>query len=198
MENKNNTHVVSLAMDDGVYKERLAAILRITQATKIIKEDIIPCKIEEDLYLGSLGSANNKSALISLNVTHILTVANSLPIAHPNDFKYKIIEVRDRSDVSLLPFFDECFAFIEEARTTGGAVLVHCFAGRSRSVTIIVAYLMFKNGMSLSEAMEHVKGKRPVVSPNSGFMLQLANYERYLRGNSFIYFSRIIDIIIIP
>ncbi|KAK4478022.1 hypothetical protein RD792_017287 [Penstemon davidsonii] len=102
-----------------------------------------------------------------------------------------------RSDVNLLPFFDECFAFIDEARTTGGAVLVHCFAGRSRSVTIIVAYLMFKNGMSLSEAMEHVKGKRPVVSPNSGFMLQLADYERYLRGNSFIYFSRIIDISII-
>ncbi|KAL3812695.1 hypothetical protein ACJIZ3_013963 [Penstemon smallii] len=184
MENKNNTQVVSLARDNDVYKERMAAVIRITRATKFVKEDTIPCKIEEDLYLGSLGSANNKSALKSLNVTHILTVANSLPVAHPNDFKYKIIEVCDRSDVTLLPFFDECFAFIEEARTTGGAVLVHCFAGRSRSVTIIVAYLMFKNGMSLSKAMEHVKGKRPVVSPNSGFMLQLADYERYLREHA--------------
>lgn len=45
----------------------------------------------QGLYLGSFGAASNKSALKSLNITHILTVANSLPPLHPNDFVYKIV-----------------------------------------------------------------------------------------------------------
>lgn len=45
----------------------------------------------QGLFLGSIGAANNKNALKSLNVTHILTVASSLPPAHPNDFVYKVI-----------------------------------------------------------------------------------------------------------
>lgn len=183
---KDNTSIVeipSLAMDDAAYKERIAALLKVIQVSKILKDDNIPCQIEEGLYLGSLGAANNRSALKGLNVTHILTVAHSLAPAHPNDFVYKVIEVADREDVALSQFFDECFAFIEEARSSGGGVLVHCFAGRSRSVTIVVAYLMFKRGMSLSEALQYVRMKRPMISPNSGFKLQLQEYERFLQGN---------------
>lgn len=50
------------------------------------------------------------------------------------------------------------------------------------SVTVVVAYLMKKHGMSVSEALKHVKSKRPIASPNSGFMLQLQNFEKSLRG----------------
>ena len=42
--------------------------------------------------MGSVGTAANKNALKSLNVTHILTVAGKLPPAHPGDFVYKIID----------------------------------------------------------------------------------------------------------
>lgn len=37
---------------------------------------------------------------------------------------------------------------------------------------------MKKHGMSHSEAFELVKSKRPVVSPNAGFMTQLENYDK--------------------
>ncbi|CAK9137179.1 unnamed protein product [Ilex paraguariensis] len=167
---------------DEIYRERISALWQAMRATKCIREDNVPFKIEEGLYLGSLGAANNKSALKSLNITHILTVANSLAPAHPNDFTYKIVNVLDREDINISHYFDECFEFIDEAKRKGGGVLVHCFVGRSRSVTIIVAYLMKKHGMSLSEALEHVKSKRPVASPNSGFLLQLQNFEKSLRG----------------
>lgn len=40
--------------------------------------------------------------------------------------------VPDREDVNLSQYFEECFAFIEEAWAAGGSVLVHCLAGRSR------------------------------------------------------------------
>nr|UBK24583.1 MKP2 [Chrysanthemum x morifolium] len=166
---------------DELHKERMAAPLRVVYATKYVKHDNIPAQIDEGLYLGSVGAANNKTLLKSLNVTHILTVANSLPPAYPNDFTYKIVDVSDREEVNIAQFFDECFNFINEGKRMGG-VLVHCFVGRSRSVTVILAYLMKKHHMSLSEALDLVKSKRSVASPNSGFMLQLQNYEKCLRG----------------
>ncbi|PRQ36849.1 putative phosphoric monoester hydrolase [Rosa chinensis] len=143
----------------------------------LCREDNIPCQIEEGLFLGSLGAANNKETLENLNVTHILTVADSLPPKYPNDFVYRVLNVEDRRTTDLQQHFDECFNYIEEAKTSGGGVLVHCFSGKSRSATIVLSYLMKKHRMSLSEALEHVKEKRPEAAPNAGFIKQLKNLE---------------------
>ncbi|CAI9118589.1 OLC1v1020179C1 [Oldenlandia corymbosa var. corymbosa] len=161
----------------------MEGMVEINHDTASVIEDNIPCKIEEGLYLGSLGAASNKSALKSLNITHILTVANSLPPVHANDFVYKIVDIPDREDVKISQYFDDCFEFIDDAKKKGGGVLVHCFVGRSRSVTIVVAYLMKKHGMSLSQALDHVRSKRPVASPNKGFMSQLMDFEKTLKGS---------------
>ncbi|KDP40107.1 hypothetical protein JCGZ_02105 [Jatropha curcas] len=167
---------------DESIKKQIAALLRVINATRC-KEDNIPCEIEDGLFVGSVGAANNKDKLKSKNVTHILTVANSLAPAHKNDFVYKIIGVADKEDTNLIQYFDECFNFIEEAKRQGGGVLVHCFVGRSRSVTVVVAYLMRKHGMSLSQALQHVKSRRPQASPNSGFILQLQEFEKSLQAS---------------
>uniref|UniRef100_A0A2P2JH78 protein-tyrosine-phosphatase n=1 Tax=Rhizophora mucronata TaxID=61149 RepID=A0A2P2JH78_RHIMU len=91
-------------------------------------------------------------------------------------------EVVDREDTNLKQYFDECFEFIDEAKRQNGGVLVHCFVGRSRSVTIVLAYLMKKHGMSLSQALEHVKSRRPQAGPNAGFISQLQEFEKSLQG----------------
>ncbi|KAL7210270.1 hypothetical protein ACSBR1_031772 [Camellia fascicularis] len=166
---------------DEICKEPVAAAWRAMYAMTCVKDSDFPCQIEEGLYLGSVGATVNKTALKSLNVTHILTVANSLGPAHPNDFVYKVVSVPDRADINIAQYFDECFNFIDGAKRMHGGVMVHCFAGISRSVTIVVAYLMKKRGMSLSEALEHVRSKRPMAAPNSGFMSQLHEFEISLR-----------------
>jgi len=66
---------------------------------------------------------------------------------------------------------------VEVEQSTGG-VLVHCYAGVSRSTTIVLAYLMARRGMRLAEALALVKAARPAVCPNQGFMEQLRHYER--------------------
>ncbi|KAM0985125.1 hypothetical protein ACFX13_012658 [Malus domestica] len=166
-------------MDESL-KKQIATLLRVIHVTRCSKEDNVPCQIEEGLFLGSIGAANNKDELKNLNITHILTVANSLAPAYPNDFVYKVINVPDRVCTDLKQHFDECIDYIDEATRSGGGVLVHCFVGRSRSVTIIVAYLMKKHGMSISQALEHVKSRRPQASPNAGFISQLESFERSL------------------
>ncbi|ESQ49435.1 hypothetical protein EUTSA_v10021629mg [Eutrema salsugineum] len=137
--------------------------------------------IGQGVFIGSVAEANNKDLLKSSNVTHILTVAVALAPPYPDDFVYKVIEVVDRSETDLTVYFDECFSFMDQAIQSGGGVLVHCFMGISRSVTIVVAYLMKKHGMSFSKAMELVRSRRPQASPNCGFISQLQQFEKSIK-----------------
>ena len=57
---------------------------------------------------------------------------------------------------------------------------MHCLAGISRSVTITVAYLMYKMSMSLNDAYDFVRRKKANISPNFNFMGQLLDFERQL------------------
>lgn len=169
-----------MSSPEDLFKKRTAAYLQAICAIKYVRKDNFPCQIEEGLFLGSVGGAFNKEALKCLNITHVLIIANSIQPAFPDDFVYKKIEVLDTPDTNLKIHFNECFDFIDEARQAGGGALVHCFAGRSRSATVIIAYLIKQHQMSLSQACLLVKSKRPQIAPNIGFMKQLRNFERSL------------------
>ena len=68
------------------------------------------------------------------------------------------------------------YEFIEE-RIIHGAVLVHCQAGMSRSAAILASYLKKKKKIGSADAVSFIKSKRPLISPNSGFLSQLKVYE---------------------
>jgi len=53
-------------------------------------------------------------------------------------------------------------------------------AGVSRSVTIVIAYLMRKNKWRLQDAYDFLKKFRPNLSPNRGFLKQLEDYEKII------------------
>ncbi|RLN15226.1 hypothetical protein BBJ28_00010643 [Nothophytophthora sp. Chile5] len=63
------------------------------------------------------------------------------------------------------------------ALATGGKVLVHCFMGRSRSATIVLAYLVARRGLALSEALRELRRVRPQAQPNTGFYKELLALE---------------------
>lgn len=57
--------------------------------------------------------------------------------------------------------------------TTGeGTVLVHCQAGCSRSVALVVAYVMATRGIGRDAALELIRARRSQAEPNEGFMEQ--------------------------
>jgi atypical dual specificity phosphatase len=62
-------------------------------------------------------------------------------------------------------------------------VYVHCAAGRSRSATLVIAYIMKSRRMSLRNAIYAVRLARPMIKPNIGFFQQLCRYEKELLGS---------------
>ena len=51
-------------------------------------------------------------------------------------------------------------------------------AGISRSVTLTIAYIMAHFNLTMQNAYQYVKDKRPAISPNLNFMGQLVEFEQ--------------------
>lgn len=77
----------------------------------------------------------------------------------------------------LADYLEDATAFIA-AHIARGCVLVHCGAGKSRSVAVVVAYLCRYAGMSYAEALALVKARRPGAAPCDAFA---AAVKRWLR-----------------
>lgn len=73
----------------------------------------------------------------------------------------------DAEDFDLYRYFDECANFIrDQIKNTN--VFVHCYAGISRSASVVIAYMIKHLGYSLKEALRKCKSARPIVEPNKG------------------------------
>ncbi|URD97805.1 Dual specificity phosphatase, catalytic domain containing protein [Musa troglodytarum] len=86
------------------------------------------------------------------------------------------VPLRDTEDENLLDHLDVCLDFVDQGRKEGG-VLVHCFAGVSRSAAVIIAYLMRTEHKSMEDALESLREICESVSPNDGFLDQLSLFE---------------------
>ena len=108
----------------------------------------------------------------------------ALPCPFPEAFIYRSLAVADSPETDLAAHFEASLAFIDAARASGGVVFVHCFAGRSRAVTVAAAWLIRAQGLSLDQALAHIRAVRPSAAPNSGFLKQLAAFAKQTTSNS--------------
>ncbi|XP_018939109.2 dual specificity protein phosphatase 26-like isoform X2 [Cyprinus carpio] len=94
---------------------------------------------------------------------------------------YMGIDAHDSPTYDMSANFNKAAEFIHTALKRGGKILVHCHVGVSRSATIVLAYLMLKQNMTLVEAIQKVKEGRGVF-PNRGFLRQLIDLHIKLYG----------------
>jgi len=135
---------------------------------EVAKPNLVRC----GLYISGYESTECKSTLQKENITHILNLRGGKKL-FPKEFTYLIFEdIVDMPNQDILTYFPQCIEFIEEGRKSGG-VLIHCAAGVSRSATIVCAYLMATENLTLTEAIEEVRKCRPCICPNHGFKKQL-------------------------
>eukprot|EP01061_Rhynchopus_euleeides_P020453 TRINITY_DN33261_c0_g1_i1.p1 TRINITY_DN33261_c0_g1~~TRINITY_DN33261_c0_g1_i1.p1 ORF type:complete len:196 (+),score=69.69 TRINITY_DN33261_c0_g1_i1:75-662(+) len=141
-----------------------------------------PIEIIPGLYLGSKLAAADREALRDCGITAVLNTAREIPCYHKDDpdVRYMELEMNDDADDDIASHFDGSIAFIRHCIEQGGAVLVHCQAGISRSASIVIAYLMATGGASLREAFMQAKEKSSNLQPNQHFFAALQRFEKSL------------------
>uniref|UniRef100_A0A3B4VA97 Dual specificity phosphatase 22b n=1 Tax=Seriola dumerili TaxID=41447 RepID=A0A3B4VA97_SERDU len=133
-------------------------------------------KVLPDLYLGNFKDARDREQLARNNITHILSIHDSAaPILQ--EMTYLCISAADLPTQNLTQHFKQSIMFMHESRLKGEGCLVHCLAGVSRSVTLVVAYIMTVTGLGWQEALAAVRVARPCAGPNLGFQRQLQEFE---------------------
>ncbi|XP_053673987.1 dual specificity protein phosphatase 18-like, partial [Anopheles nili] len=144
--------------------------------------------IVENLYL--CGGGANVDVLQKKGITLIINVTTEAELDDTElpaeNTRYLRIPELNRHETNLEPYFHKVADMIHQERKAGGAALVHCVAGMSRSVTLCLAYLMKYGQLSLRDAYDRVKTVRAQVEPNESFMLQLLGFQHKLFGDGMI------------
>jgi protein-tyrosine phosphatase len=138
-------------------------------------------RIIDNIFLGDWFDSTNELKLKFNNIKCILTLnENNVHTEEDRNMftkmgiRYKYVQIQDSLDANILPHIDSSILFLKKCDDN---VLVHCSAGISRSVSIVVAYLIKEKNMSYNGAIDYVRKRRPVANPNYSFAQQLKTLQ---------------------
>ncbi|TBU44608.1 hypothetical protein BD309DRAFT_919543 [Dichomitus squalens] len=145
------------------------------------------------LFLGpEVTTEEHVEELLSLGVKRILNIAAECDDDHGLRLRerferYIRIPMRDtvEEDNITRGVRDVC-EHLDDARLHSSPTYVHCKAGKSRSVTAVMAYLIHANHWTLGRAYSFVLERRKGISPNIGFVSELMTFEEQELGGKSI------------
>ncbi len=143
-------------------------------------------EIIDKIFLGSYLSAKNYQELEKKNIKYILNCASECQNLFENkNIKYLKLDIKDQNDFPIENFFEQGSQFIQESiNNNDGNILIHCMEGKSRSTSILMAYLIKYKNENTNSAYKILKAKRKLTMPNLGFMYKLREYEKKCNKNA--------------
>ncbi|CAI8619720.1 unnamed protein product [Vicia faba] len=143
-------------------------------------------QIDEFLLLGAVPFPKDVPHLKNLGVGGVITlnepyetlVPSSLYRAHGID--HLVIPTRDYLFAPSFVDINRAVQFIHYNATCGKTTYVHCKAGRGRSTTIVLCYLVEYKHMTPAAALEYVRSRRPrvLLAPSQWKAVQSYNNQR--------------------
>lgn len=143
-------------------------------------------KINDHLFIGDISTSLNEIFMSLNKIIAIVNVTYELKNKFYNTVNYHNINIDDDYDTKIIPYLLPAIKFINKYVSIGKNVLVHCFAGKSRSASICIAYLMWQNKWTYKIAYNYLKEKRHVIEPNESFSQQLIDYENEIMNYKMI------------
>lgn len=124
--------------------------------------------IGNQIYLGSCVQASNSIFLENAGITHIVNVSKEIPNFYSHQFHYYNLRIQDNGLESFeKEELDKVGYFIEKAlQSKQHKVIIHCYSGRSRSVSVLTYYLCSKYSLSIETVTQYLKKKRPIINPS--------------------------------
>ncbi|KAF9955314.1 hypothetical protein BGZ72_003837 [Mortierella alpina] len=147
-------------------------------------EQEISCILPNFLYLGpEIVTEEQVQQLEQLGIKRVLNMAREcedLLVSQRAGIEYHKIGVLDNVEEDVSPGLLEAVDII--SASVDAPIYVHCKAGKSRSVTATIAYLITQLHWSLNKAYNHVLTQRPCMCPNIGFVTELMRMEERTLG----------------
>ncbi|OJJ50916.1 hypothetical protein ASPZODRAFT_285558 [Penicilliopsis zonata CBS 506.65] len=143
----------------------------------------LPSRILPYMYLGNLAHANNAALLWELGIRRVLSIGEAVSWTRADLARFGVEnlmyigQVQDNGIDPLTQEFAACLDFIRRGKQDGGATLVHCRVGVSRSATICIAEVMATMGLSFPRAYCYVRARRlnVIIQPHLRFQLEKQN-----------------------
>jgi protein-tyrosine phosphatase len=135
-------------------------------------------KILDNLFIGNLFTARDKEFITKNNIDIVLNITSEIPNYFYCDknikyYKLNISDTTNEYDQKIM--MDNLHNFVKIIdknlsenliNNTNHNILVHCYAGKSRSATVIAAYLIYKFNMTPDDAIKFIINKRSCAFNN--------------------------------
>lgn len=152
-----------------------------TTIQKYLDNTFEATQIIDNLWLGGISSSCNREKLHEHNIETLICAIMGATAAYPFDFNYERASLADREDEDIISIFYRLLPVIHNSLLEGKPVLCFCKYGRSRSCSIVAAYLIFYKHMTTDEALDFIRAKRSQIDPNPGYVKQLKQFEEEVR-----------------
>ncbi len=93
------------------------------------------------------------------------------------NIKYHEINLNDVESQSLEEHLEPAYQKIKTDLANGEKILIHCFYGQSRSVSILCYFMMRSYKWTFDEALEYIRRYRGIADPNAGFVKYLSSLK---------------------
>lgn len=163
---RGNNHVV-LKKGDFLFGDEL-------RWEKVISE------IDATLFISGGFAAAHPASLKKRGITSVINLSGELHLGEAlanTSIKETRIPLNDHQQENILLQLPGIIKLILTEILSGQVVLLNCWMGYSRSGTALVAYFMVRHRLGVLEALGLARHFRPMITPNSGFMKQLKQFE---------------------
>ena len=141
--------------------------------------------IKDFLFISGYKTASTLSDLQNLKITNIINCSGDLcENLEFSGIHYLTLNIRDNVSENIECIFYKCINYIDEAKEKNGRILIHCYKGVSRSVSVLISYLIYLYKWTYDKAFDFVQSKRPIANPNIGFYLQLKTFHKRITLNT--------------
>ena len=136
-----------------------------------------PVHIIDNIYLGNVLNAGNYEQLVDYKIDTIINVTDEHACYFPGYFEYHKISIKDIKDSKFNIDFYNTIDILKNNVDNNKRILVHCHHGRSRSVSLIIAYLIkYKKYKTFQDAYIMMKRKKNTININTDFANQLRTF----------------------
>jgi protein-tyrosine phosphatase len=153
-------------------------------------------EIVEHLYISDWVVSNDIEQLKKNNIRAVLTIETTpkpdyiIKYYRDNNIDFMYLPLYDHPEQNIHQYFNTSFNFIQKHVKNGENVLVHCWAGVSRSATLVFHYLV-RNYYQINTRnihnpcyvvnnfLSYMRTRRNIINPNNGFIIQILKASQY-------------------